>query len=120
MSTAAIKTTVRVLVIPLEPADEPYAIIPLHGKYGQGKVAKVSLEDVVRVRRYRWYCDARGYVQAYISITYPRRTFKRLLLHRFILDAPDGILVDHKEFDTLDNRRSKIRLATHAQNKECR
>lgn len=100
----------------LEPADEPYAIIPLHGKYGQGKVAKVSLEDVARVRRYRWYCSDRGYVYAYLPITYPRRTFKRLAMHRFILDAPDGVLVDHKKFDKLDNRRSKIRLATHVQN----
>ncbi len=62
MPAAAVKTTVRVLVIPLEPDNEPYAIIPLHGKYGQGKVTKVSLEDVARVRRYKWYGNPGGYV----------------------------------------------------------
>lgn len=39
------------------------------------------------------------------------------LLHRFLLDAPKGILVDHSKQRTLDNRRScSIRLATRSQN----
>lgn len=38
------------------------------------------------------------------------------MLHRFLLDAPKGIQVDHKNGDTLDNRRENLRLATHSQN----
>jgi hypothetical protein len=116
MPAAAIKTAVRVLVIPLEPDNEPYAIIPLHGKYGQGKVAKVSLEDVARVRRYRWYAKPKGYVFSYEARKSPKRTFKVILMHRYILNAPSGVLVDHKYGDKLDNRRSKLRLADSRQN----
>lgn len=38
------------------------------------------------------------------------------LLHRTILDAPSSLVVDHTNHDTLDNRRSNLRLLTNAQN----
>ena len=41
---------------------------------------------------------------------------KIVRLHRLIMDAPDGLLVDHRNGDSLDNRRSNLRLATHSQN----
>ena len=39
-----------------------------------------------------------------------------VLLHRFILEPPDGVDVDHKNLDGLDCRRKNMRLATSAQN----
>jgi hypothetical protein len=45
----------------------------------------------------------------------PGRT-KLLSLHREITNAPKGLLVDHRNGDTLDNRRTNLRLATASQN----
>jgi hypothetical protein len=39
-----------------------------------------------------------------------------LNLHREVINAPKGVLVDHKNGDTLDNRRANLRLATKSQN----
>lgn len=39
-----------------------------------------------------------------------------LLLHRFLLEAPRGLTVDHRNGNGLDNRRKNIRLATQSQN----
>lgn len=45
-----------------------------------------------------------------------RSVYRRLLMHRIILDAPDGIHVDHRDGNGLNNRRTNIRLATPAEN----
>lgn len=37
-------------------------------------------------------------------------------LHRFIMNAPLGLEVDHINHDTLDNRKVNLRLATRSQN----
>lgn len=38
-------------------------------------------------------------------------------MHRMLMGAPDEVLVDHKDGDGLNNRRSSnLRLATHSQN----
>ena len=42
--------------------------------------------------------------------------FEMLRLHREIMNAPKGLLVDHKNGNALDNRKANLRLATHWQN----
>jgi hypothetical protein len=47
--------------------------------------------------------------------TGPGRT-KQLGLHREIMNEPKGFFVDHKNNDSLDNRRGNLRVATRSQN----
>lgn len=39
----------------------------------------------------------------------------RVMMHRFLIDAPEHLLVDHRNGDGLDNRRGNLRFATHGQ-----
>lgn len=54
--------------------------------------------------------------------TYAARNIKRsgktiaIYLHRYILDAPDDMDVDHRDGNGLNNRRANLRLATRSQN----
>lgn len=41
-------------------------------------------------------------------------------MHRYLMGEPKGLLVDHRNHDTLDNQKHNLRLATHAQNNQNR
>lgn len=50
------------------------------------------------------------------STWYVRAVGNGPYLHRLLLDAPRGVLVDHCNRNGLDNRRNNLRLATNSQN----
>lgn len=73
-------------------------------------------EDFGLVSPYHWYQSRhpRGpYAVADVSQKKRRRHFR---MHRLILDAPTGVIVDHVNRNGLDNRRCNLRLCTNAQN----
>ena len=89
-----------------------YCTIPL----SKGKVALIDLEDLPRVSQYPWHARQSNRVD---HIWYAYRTGpsgQKIALHRFLMDAPPGVEVDHVSGDGLDNRRANLRLATHRQN----
>jgi hypothetical protein len=79
----------------------------------QGTYTRVSDEDYERANRYKWSLLKGGYAVRSVCKD-GKQTI--LYLHRFILDAPKGIEVDHKSGDKLDNTRENLRLATRVQN----
>jgi hypothetical protein len=91
-------------------------IIPLT----RGQVAIVDDEDLDCVSRFSWqaYPKERGnrtyyYAKARLLIDGRKRLVS---MQRFLMDYPQGLVVDHKNHDTLDNRRSNLRVCTRSQN----
>lgn len=87
----------------------------------RGMVALVDDEDYEELSRYKWsaqYCKRRG---TYIAVRATSRKSgkKMVLMHRQImgLEHGDRRVVDHISVgDTLDNRRSNLRIATNSEN----
>jgi hypothetical protein len=54
----------------------------------------------------------------YYAVKRPRRHPRKPMvwMHKVVLGAPKGQQVDHRNLDSLDNRRENLRLATAAQN----
>jgi len=71
-------------------------------------------EDFERVSQHKWSALVIKKKQTLYIRTNINK--KLVYLHRFILNAPDGLTVDHRNHDTLDNRRENLRLCTRAQN----
>lgn len=84
----------------------------------KGKVALVDNGDYARLSRYKWYarCTHKRYWYAACSSTKQDGTQTILLMHRLVLNTPIGMRSDHISGDGLDNRRSNLRVCSHAEN----
>jgi hypothetical protein len=90
----------------------------MHGKFS----AIIDEEDWDKVKDYKWRIDKPSTRPRYgpYVIGYNKELKKEAKLHRLIMDAPKGILVDHINRDGLDNRRSNLRLCTPSENQSNR
>lgn len=93
--------------------EESYVKIRIIRKNGSEFYTLVDLEDWPRIR-----CNALSimpYKNGYrvrIVLTNSKVDY----LHRYLLSAPDDLLVDHRDGNGLNNRRHNLRLATQAEN----
>jgi len=90
------------------PENDDIRFIPLT----QGKFAIVDAEDYDWLNMYKWCVSKKRY-----NFYACRRTRgKKIFMHRLITNAPEGMLVDHINGISLNNRRSNLRICTIAQN----
>ena len=85
-----------------------------HGKF----TALIDEEDWDKVKDYKWRIDkpsSRPRYGPYV-IGYNKQLKKEGKLHRVIMDAPKGMLVDHIDGDGLNNTKQNLRLCTHKEN----
>lgn len=77
-----------------------------------GHVAIIDDADLELISQYRW-----GPIQSGANTYAYSHGEKRVAMHRLILGVQGRVIIDHKNGNTLDNRRDNIRLATYAQNR---
>lgn len=86
----------------------------------RGKFALIDAEDADRVLAFKWHAVPSR--SRYRTIWYGKTSAmidgkkSGMLLHRFVMNAPDGIGIDHKNGDGLDCRKTNLRAATTQQN----
>ena len=79
----------------------------------QGKYSIVDDEDFEKINQYKWWC--RPYNNGNERAV-GRVKGKSIFMHRFILNPPKDIGIDHIDHNGLNNRRENLRLATPSQN----
>ena len=85
----------------------------------QNKFATIDAEDFQRVNQFKWYCTKLGYAAHGIYEKGSGRRNRKssiMLLHRFILNTPEGKIIDHANRNPLDNRKSNLRICNQSQN----
>ncbi len=90
-------------------ADRMTRFISLAG----GLFAIVDAADYEWLNRYRWH--ARGGPTGYASTTIDHRV---VFMHRLIMNPAEGYVVDHKNGNRHDNRRSNLRECTQSENRQ--
>jgi hypothetical protein len=80
--------------------------IKYHGDY---KKCLIDIEDIDKCKSVGiWSITKAGYIV---------NCKKGIYLHRFIMNCPDNLEVDHIHHNLLDNRKSELRLSTSRQQK---
>lgn len=81
----------------------------------QNKKAIVDDEDYEQLNSIKWKYHKTGY--AVRNQWFPGdKRYRTLRMHRIIMNNPIGLVVDHINGDSLDNRRSNLRVCRHNQN----
>jgi len=94
------------------------------------KVFTTNLKDCFLIDResysdicaFTWHVVAKkgktvGTIRKYAEAGIPG-TKKKIILHRYLMCAPDDLFVDHKNGDGLDDRLDNLRLCTRTQNNQ--
>ena len=103
---------------PPKPRNDQIRYIPLtHGLY-----AIVDAQDYERLNRHKWHArlDKRSKNVYAARAHYYRENGKRccrmILMHREIMNPPDGMVVDHINGNGINNRRCNMRTCTQFEN----
>ncbi|MBN2019742.1 MAG: glycogen/starch synthase [Sedimentisphaerales bacterium] len=91
----------------------PFRKIPL----GDGLFTIVDPDVYYRLNKFQWSISAKDgliYAVRYALTKSGKTTI--IGMHREIMNAPKGLLVDHQNNNTLDNLTRNLRLATHCEN----
>lgn len=83
-------------------------------KLTHGKVALVDDKWFAYLSQFNWQARYDRTTGKWYTARQVHRKF--IYVHREILNAPNEMHVDHRNGNTLDNRRRNLRLATSAQN----
>lgn len=84
-------------------------LIPLRGKHGRGKFAKVDDADFEWLSKIPFHVRYDGYPATYMN-------GKARTMHQVIMPPKKKMHVDHINRDNLDNRRSNLRYVTPGEN----
>lgn len=82
----------------------------------QGRVALVDDADYEWLMQWKWQahkCKNLFYATRSVQV---QNIAKEIRMHRVILQAPDGVLVDHEDSNGLNNQRYNLRCCTNSQN----
>lgn len=85
-----------------------------HLPLNHGKFALIDDEDYERASQFKWTLDRNGYIVR--KQTLESKKYQKVLLHRFLVDAPETMDVDHKDRNPLNNTRSNLRICNRSQN----
>src|SRR5581483_5558367 len=82
----------------------------------RGQEAIINTSDLAQILQIRWYAELVQRTGDCYARGKPRGGGKSITMHRYLMGAKEGEVVDHINFNTLDNRRENLRVVTPSEN----
>jgi hypothetical protein len=82
----------------------------------KGYVATISAQDAQQIGQHNWLALIGSRTVYAVRSEKVGGKHVTVYMHRFIMDAPDGMDVDHIDRNGLNNTRANLRLATRSEN----
>ena len=82
----------------------------------QGKRALIDETDASRVWNYKWYALFDRYNWYAIRRVKKKGNWSHQSMHIFLMNPPQGVDIDHRDRNGLNNQRNNLRICTHQQN----
>ena len=82
----------------------------------QRQVTLVDDKDYEELSKYKWHARLNGRVWYALHSRRENGKVHKILMHRLIMAAPQGLQVDHIDGDGLNNQRRNLRLVNSSQN----
>lgn len=90
-----------------------HAKIVLRDTYGAIKQETlIDISDIERCKLVKWYHRK----NKKLDYTYGKVNTKTIMLHRYLLNAPDNLVVDHIDGNPMNNQKSNLRICSRQQN----
>jgi len=98
-----------------------YAIIKIQNKLKGELDCLIDVEDIHKVKNYYWnirYDKRHPNCTVYVETQKKNNEgkYKRMHLHRFIMNCPEDKIIDHINGNGLDNRKNNLRICTQSYN----
>lgn len=74
----------------------------------------IDLADYEKCKDICWFGNYDRHTNSYYI--YGTQNNKKISLHQFLLGKKDGFVIDHKNHNTIDNRRKNLRMVTLSEN----
>lgn len=74
----------------------------------------IDKDDYKRVKMFRWSIDSHGYAISK-AFTGTNSTL-RVKMHRLIMSFPEGLLIDHKDMNKINNKKINLRTSSKTTN----
>jgi len=96
-------------------------VIYLHRRDGIDIETVIDREDLQKAQEFKgaWYANWANKKTFYVhGTTMVDGKYAKIHFHRWIMDCPDGLHVDHINHDTLNNKRENLRNVTRTINNQ--
>lgn len=99
---------------------DDYVCINIHSrKYGEKKCI-IDVDDLEFCKAFNWSVAPRKTKSGILLYVQTHMFGTPVLLHSILAKAPKGLVTDHVNRNTLDNRKGNLRVVTRAKNSENR